>query len=396
MLGYATDIAKALLFPQKHTILSRFSVTSSITITPLMKYLTYFTYSLLFIIFTFSSCNRPEQTPKTEIQQDILPTNLQVGNTPVSEYVVELFQDKSGDIWMGTMNGLIKLHDNKLTYFTTEDGLAGNEIPGLAQDREGNIWIGTHTGASRYDGKTFTNYGPAEGIEGPGCIFLVDSKGTLWAATNKVLARFNGKTFDRFELPNPNIPNPYYKWELGKIWALMEDSKGNIWFGRDGYGACKYDGRDFTLFTDTDGLCSNNVATIAEDKAGNIWFGSITSDFPKESEKGGVSRYDGKQFIQFPEIKGLFNCDIYTIFQAPRGDLWISAIGVGAYRYDGQNFHLISQIDRSDLASSFAIQAVLQDRASNLWFGFSGGLFQLDGNRFVHRSKESFGHTGAQ
>lgn len=340
---------------------------------------------LLSCFFILSACNHRESTQRTEIQQDTISKG-----TPVAEYVTNLFLDNKGDIWMGTMSGLVQLHQNKLTYFTTNDGLAGNEVPSIAQDKEGNLWIGTHTGASRFDGKTFTNFGPEKGINGMGCKVFVDSKGKIWAGTNAGLALFNGQTFDRFELPIPKINNPYYKWELGKIWAIMEDSKGNMWFGRDGYGACKYDGQNFTLFTQNDGLVSNIVAAIAEDKQGNIWFGSITADFPENQKVGGVSRYDGEQFQQFPEVPGFTESDIYSIFQAPRGDLWICSVGHGAYRYDGQQFERFSQTDRPDLIQNFAIQSWLQDYNGQLWFGFSGGLFQFDGKQFIHRPKEYF------
>ncbi len=96
----------------------------------------------------------------------------------------------------------------------------------------------------------------------------------------------------------------------------MEDLKGNIWFGRDGYGACEYDGKEFVHFVKKDGLYSNNVQCIAEDKDGNIWFGSRVAekDNPDSSKRfgqGGVTTYDDEVFIHYPEIKGLCEDDVY-------------------------------------------------------------------------------------
>jgi ligand-binding sensor domain-containing protein len=42
--------------------------------------------------------------------------------------------------------------------FTTENGLAHNNVRVLALDSTGFIWIGTWDGLSRYDGYEFKNY----------------------------------------------------------------------------------------------------------------------------------------------------------------------------------------------------------------------------------------------
>lgn len=302
----------------------------------------------------------------------------------IAEYIVAAFEDSKGNLWFGTNGQGVARHDGtSLRYFSIGEGLIGDVVTGIAEDRDGNLWFGTHTGASRYDGKTFTGFGNAEGLLGSGCKVLVDRNGGVWAGTSDGAFRYDGKRFNAFELPIPVIDTPSYKMESGKVWDLFEDSNGNLWFGRDGYGACKYDGAAFTHFTKADGLCSNNVASIVEDAQGNIWFGSITSDFPPINE-GGVARYYGKSFTRFPDVKGLTANDIYNLYTDGSGNIWIGAIRVGAYRYDGQSFTLFDKTDRPDLTTYFGIQAFVEDRHGTLWFGFSGGLFRFNGSSFVN------------
>jgi ligand-binding sensor domain-containing protein len=303
----------------------------------------------------------------------------------VDDYIVEVFEDNKGNIWFGTIaKGAARYDGKSLTYFSTADGLVDNTVVSMAQDKEGNLWFGTHDGVSRFDGKTFTNYKEPDGLHDLGCVILVDRKGQVWAGTNSGAFRFNGSSFTPFTLPNPVIEDFSYKWVAGKIWCLMEDRKGNIWFGRDGYGACKYDGQSFTHFTTKDGLCSNNVSSIAEDQQGNIWFGSITSDFPTYRKVGGLSRYDGKTITTFPQMKGLTENDIYMVYADKSGDVWIGAIKHGAYRYSKGQFSFFNETDRPDLTSVFGIQGILEDSKGIFWFGFSGGLFRFNGSSFTN------------
>lgn len=352
-------------------------------------------------------------------------TQAQAGaKAQLAEYVVAAFEDSRGDLWFGTNGqGVARYQPSTspaiagvLRYFSLGDGLIDDVVTDIAEDREGRLWFGTQAGASRYDpsaahvagGKTFTGLGSEEGLPGAGCKLLIDRRGNLWAGTNAGAFRFDGERFHAFELPLPTIENPSYKIVPGKVWDLLEDSKGNIWFARDGLGACKFDpalalepdGKPFTLFTRRDGLCSNNVASIVEDAQGYIWFGSITSDHPQFIAEGGLSRYDPSSrsgtkppaFEQFPALKGLTANDIYNLYVDRTGNVWIGAVRVGAYRYDpsaalrpgGAPFTLFDKTDRPDLTTVFGVQAMEQDRHGTLWFGFSGGLFRFNGASFVN------------
>jgi ligand-binding sensor domain-containing protein len=342
---------------------------------------------LLSTVLLMSSCNGQGGGGGSEGSTGTVRGSLNAApdTVQVAEYIVAAFEDSKGNLWFGTNGqGAARWDGNSLRYFSIAQGLIGDVVTGIAEGRDGILWFGTHTGASSYNGKTFTGYGSAEGLQGSGCKVLVDRNGVVWAGTSDGVFRFDGERFNAFELPIPVIDTPSYKMVPGKVWDLLEDSKGNIWFARDGYGACKFNGKDFTHFTKKDGLCSNNVASIAEDAQGNIWFGSITSDFPKYIEEGGVSRYDGKIFTQFAEVKGLTANDIYNLYSDRAGNIWIGAIRVGAYRFDGRSFTLFDKTDRPDLTKYFAIQAFVEDRHGTLWFGFSGGLFRFNGGSFVN------------
>ena len=53
------------------------------------------------------------------------------------------------------------------TMYTTEDGLAHNDVLSIIQDRHGHLWFGTDGGlVSRYDGQVFQTLTREDGLTG--------------------------------------------------------------------------------------------------------------------------------------------------------------------------------------------------------------------------------------
>ena len=61
-------------------------------------------------------------------------------------FVIALYADR-GDLWIGTDGeGVARLRGDRLTFFTTEDGLTGNRIASILLDEVGTLWVGTTRG----------------------------------------------------------------------------------------------------------------------------------------------------------------------------------------------------------------------------------------------------------
>ncbi len=314
----------------------------------------------------------------------------------IAPYVVETYEDKKGNLWFGTMQHGIAHYDGaKLSYFTKKDGLPTNAVTSFAEDSNGNLFVGTQAGVCAFDGKTFTRLGSAEGLPDlAGASTMAwssvsaDRKGTIWVRVGKSIYRLDGKTAKEFKPLNVSENIESFAIVRGGISFQFEDEHGNLWFGTDGDGAYKFDGKSFHHFTKKDGLCSNNVNSIMQDKQGNIWFACMQSYQPRMTGDGGVCRYDGKVFTKFPEVNGLSKNDIYTIKETTSGDVWIGATGVGAYRYDGKTFALFNETDKPHWTRHFGVQSITEDRNGTLWFGFSGGLFRFNGSSFYNVTKD--------
>lgn len=89
----------------------------------------------------------------------ILRFNEENGKFPACEIVCGM-EAHDGSLWFGTNKGVLKCtyhpHNRELRYqlFNKDNGLTNNTIHSLAEDKYGNIWIGTEEGLSRINEKT--------------------------------------------------------------------------------------------------------------------------------------------------------------------------------------------------------------------------------------------------
>lgn len=85
--------------------------------------------------------------------------------------VRSIFEDKSGNLWLGTEGGGLLLFDRKQQMikarYTTDEGLCSNNVLNILEDEGGNLWISTFNCISRFHAKTgiFKNYYQSDGLQ---------------------------------------------------------------------------------------------------------------------------------------------------------------------------------------------------------------------------------------
>lgn len=223
--------------------------------------------------------------------------------------------------------------------------------------------------------------------------------------------------------------------------SIFEDSKGNLWFGSDQEGVCRYDGKSFTYFTTKDGLCDNQIRTIQEDAHGRIWFATgnglcsyygnmfsthtvtpaTTASTPETAttsvrsfkpfttvsidtagewkngvndlwfngeREGGIYRYDGQRLsvVAFPlagpgHASKSISGTVTGISKGNSGMLWLASYS-GVMGFDGKSFTYITE-----RALHFHVRAILEDSKGTLWIGNNGsGVLVYDGKTTVRLS----------
>jgi ligand-binding sensor domain-containing protein/signal transduction histidine kinase len=202
-----------------------------------------------------------------------------------------------------------------------------------------------------------------------------DKKGNLWFGTNgSGISRYDGKSFTNFEV---------FPLSNAAVFTITEDSQGNLWFGTISAGAFRYDGKTFRQFTKKQGLAGDFVSSIKEDKSGDIWFG--TSDGLSHITKQSLSAKK-PAFTNYTPADGLVSYSVSAIIQDRIGNLWIATGDSGVSRYDGKSFTNFTT--QQGLANN-SVYGAIMDRDGNLWFATAGGgVSRYDGKSFKNYTEK--------
>jgi ligand-binding sensor domain-containing protein/two-component sensor histidine kinase len=142
--------------------------------------------------------------------------------------IFALFENRLGQLWAGTQNGLACWNGQGWKMHTTQDGLSGNAVRAIAEDAEGNLWAGTE------------NHG---------------------------LNLFKAGKFISYRQETNGLPG-------NDISCLYTDKTGVLWVGTFGHGLARFYNGKWTRYSTRDGLASNSIGYIIEDDQGYIWIGS--------------------------------------------------------------------------------------------------------------------------
>lgn len=253
-----------------------------------------------------------------------------------------LLQDSKGKFWFASIGSGVYYYDGKsFKNFTTKDGLASDRLTVIYEDKNGTIWFGSEGGATRYDGKSFKNLKMNEAASG--------------SESDSVHSSF-------YQKPLPDV-----HWIHNDVNAIIEDKAGKFWFATRG-NAVVYDGKTFTTILNTNGKPFTNVRSIIKDKKGTIWLGGAD----------GLYRYDGKTFINFTTNF------VGYVYEDKNGNIWTSSEntnkqGWSLSRYDEKSLLCKSPVATVIKANEKMVFGILEDDKGNIWFGTMDGVYRYDG-----------------
>jgi len=184
----------------------------------------------------------------------------------------KLLYDRSGGLWIGTDNdGLYHIANGVADHFGATDGLSDDNVSQLFEDREGNIWVVTAEGVDRFHRLNVISFSSKQGFRGIGGAAVLASRDghTMWTTSPRGLTVIrDGKStlITRHEgLPGQQVT------------ALFEDDRGVLWLGID-QELYSYSKGHFTKKIPSDGKPTGMVVSMAEDADRFIWIVTTGKD----------------------------------------------------------------------------------------------------------------------
>jgi signal transduction histidine kinase/ligand-binding sensor domain-containing protein len=252
-------------------------------------------------------------------------TTREITDSGLPEKIVEaIFQDNSGQIWIGTQSGVAFLKSGRFVYVASvpygvvhsitgdsagnvwishQEGLfhlleaslvehipwarLGRREPATAvlhDARHGGVWLGFRDGGVAYlnDGQIRASYAAAEGLaEGMVRTFYPDASVSLWAATDGGLSRIKDGRVLTLTSQN-GLPCNTVHW-------MMEDDADSVWLYTacglvriarselDAWASSPKQMVKSTVFDSSDGVSSHLYpggysANVAKSADGKLWF----------------------------------------------------------------------------------------------------------------------------
>ncbi len=198
---------------------------------------------------------------------------------------------------------------------------------------------------------------------------IEDKDGALWFGHLEGVSRYDGVNFTHYTQKDGFLT----------VWCSLLASDGTLWFGTFG-GIIKYDGKRFIRYSEETGLLNDEIKSITEDSQGNIWFGSLA----------GLTKYDGSSFMHYTSNEGLLDETVNALLEDRNGVIWLGTEN-GVISFDGT---LFEQYTVNNGLSHRSVISIFEDSNGNLWFGTDGGgVNRFDGESFVqYTTQEGLSH----
>ncbi len=257
-----------------------------------------------------------------------------------SDVILSLAAAPDGDLWLGTPDGLSRMHQGRIDTYTLSDGLPDDFIRSLLVDMDGSLWIGTRHGlAHRTTGpggqiqiKTYTQ---ASGL-GSDLVGAMarDAHGDLWVATLAGLSRLRDGTITNFTTADGLSSDV--------ATALLPRGDGTLLIGTENHGLDRWDGHRFSRVLHGS-LEKTTIHAILDDGKGHLWFatgnGIARCDEAARGDDEACSHW-----IEFGTAEGLRTQQMAanshpSAWRGHDGNLWF-ATAAGLVEVDPAHFSL--------------------------------------------------------
>lgn len=309
--------------------------------------------------------------------------HLSTGDGLSQRSVIAIEQDRLGQMWLGTRDGLNKYDGSAFTVYRNNPNdstsISNSDILAIEEDSEGYIWIGTYNGLNRYDpvNDVFKSYfhSTAANTLSNNTVWCVTEMqdGTIWAGTSDGLSIYD-KATDSFtpiyasEETKAGLSSPY-------VLRILETKTGTVWVGTSD-GLCKMEKTKKGSFSfktfipdDTESrfvvqdiiVCGTDILCIGTKNQGMVKLDTKTGNFLPKTEGS---------------TKDASDTDVRELIKASDKTLWMgTSQGLTLVRAEGYFQKLLNDPDNPKSLAHNYIKSMFTDKKGSIWIGsYYGGV----------------------
>ena len=304
----------------------------------------------------------------------------EINDTIINDKVIQsIYQHSNGELWFGTSTGIVVYNGKEFREFEKNEEIGKYQVLTIKQDKLGNMWIGTMlNGAFMYDGIKMIHFDTRSGLLDMRSRDILINGDKVWISTFHGINVYDPSTAytGKIKLDTLKIDGKPY---LEGTYRMYKDVNDAIWVGGN-WGVDKISNNKIRTFRPENGLCNNRIYGVIQDREGNMWFGSVT---------GGVSKYRNDLFININEKQGLSNNTVMSFLKDSKDNMWIGTWGGGVSKIDFNELRKSGKLIIQNYGAKKEESGVnntwcmCEDKKGNVWFGTSGGgITVYDGKSF--------------
>jgi len=282
------------------------------------------------------------------------------------DFVLSLFEDREGSIWVATTQGLDRFRDPAVATISTEQGLSSSVVLSVLATRDGSVWVGTQKGLNQWNDGRISVYRRPSGRQSFAAPRFQDPAGRIW-----VSGAYGTEPVDSFEkgrfLPISALP-------LGPVpWSITGNNAAgnaeNVWISRgDGLFHLTKSPSAEQIAWATLGRMESALALLPDPDDGGLWLG------PGLPGKGGVAYIKDAQIRQsYSAADGLGKGRVEALqFDRDRA-VWAATEGGLSRIKDGR----IATLSTRNGLPCDAVHWMMEDDVDSVWLYLACGLVRI-------------------
>ena len=302
-------------------------------------------------------------------------------------HVKDILRDSSGNLWVGTDNGLAKYNEQTENFATYKNkiydktSLVNDEVFSIQEDESGLIWVGTYAGISMFDPNTNIEHYKKDPFDENSISdnsihgIYEDKDGLLWVGTNsKGVNVINRKNYNVKHLNKTSKDYPISDDNINDIVGI--DNKIFI-ATKNGLNEVDKDLKTINIYNTEDGICNNNITALFADSKKNVWIGTANGI--------SVLNTNTNEIIDITDILTNHNIEdqyIKVIYEDSKGNYWVGCfIDGGLVKIDPNKRTIENYRNKKEDKTSISsnnIRSIVEDKNGNLYIGTSYGLNKLN------------------